>query len=96
MEKMYGLYLAGTVKERRKREIIKDGKTIEIVTYSVCDDDDHTYYVDAYAPTEYLERDKYVKIPVYIKPYIKKNKEPSYTINVRPLIEEKNYRGEVF
>lgn len=93
-DKPSGMYVFGTVKERRKREIEKSGDKIEIVTYEVADDDGHLYYVEAFDPEEYYDRAQYVQIPIYIKAYKKKNGDPAYTINVKGVV--KSFHGESF
>ena len=78
-----GMYVIGTVMDRRKREIVKDANNIEIVTYDIKDDEGHTYYVEAFNPEHYYDRDQYVQIPVYVKAYKKKTGDAAYTLNVR-------------
>ncbi len=94
-DKLYGLYVFGTIKDRRKRVFEKDGNTIEIITYDVADNEGHIHYVEAYEPEKYYERAEYVQIPVYIKAYKKKNGEPAYVINVKGN-NAKNIKGESF
>ena len=93
-KQLSGMFLYGIVKDRRKREIIKNEKSVEIVTYDIIDNDGRTYYVDAFSPEKYYDRGKYVQIPIYIKAYKKKNGDPSYTVNVRS--DTQNMRGESF
>lgn len=67
-----GLFLAGTVVQRTKREIPSVNPTTEVVTYQVIDDKERNYYVDDYSPSEYHECGTEVCLPVYVKPYKKK------------------------
>ena len=77
-----GLFLAGTVVQRTKREIPSVNPTTEVVTYQVIDDKERNYYVDDYSPSEYHECGTEVYLPVYVKPYKKKSGDVSYSLNV--------------
>ena len=55
LEKPSGMFVFGTVKDRRKREIEKADKKIEIITYEVADNDGHIYYVEAFDPENYYD-----------------------------------------
>lgn len=77
-----GLFLAGTVVQRTKREIPSVNPTTEVVTYQVIDDKERNYYVDDYSPSEYHECGTEVCLPVYVKPYKKKSGDVSYSLNV--------------
>lgn len=88
-----GLIVAGTVTDRVRRHVPKKNPTTEIVTYTIVDSDNHKYFVDDYAPESYYDLDKYVRIPIYIKSYIKKNGEPSFNFNVQKRNDD---RGEHF
>ncbi len=89
-----GLALSGTVVDRTRRMVPKEAPTTLIVTYTIEDEMGNKYYVDDYAPKSFFERGMYVSVPVYIKAYTKRNKEPAYTINIKKqLIYEK---GEHF
>ena len=66
------------------------------MSYEIVDDDNHTYYVEAFAPEKHFTRDEHVQIPVYIKVYTKKNGDPSYTINYRNNVVFSRSRGESF
>jgi hypothetical protein len=77
-----GLFLAGTIVQRTKREIPSVNPTTEVVTYQIIDDKDHNYYVDDYSPSEYHERGETVCLPVYVKAYKKKTGDASYSLNV--------------
>ena len=83
VSKQYGLYLSGTVIDRTRRYVPKDNPVTEIVTYTLGDNEDHKYYVDDYAPTDYHDLGIYVSVPVYVKPYTKKNKDVSYNLCVQ-------------
>ena len=78
----YGLSLNGTVIDRTRRMVPRNNPTTEIVTYTIQDDNNRKYYVDDYSPDGYLELDSPACFPVYIKPFLRKNGEVSYTINV--------------
>lgn len=81
--KTYGLYLNGTVIDRTRRHVPKDKPTTEIVTYTLSDNNDRKYYVDDYAPTSYHDLGSYISVPVYVKPYTKKNKDISYNLCIQ-------------
>ena len=96
MENVSGLCVIGVVKDRRRREIIKNDEHLEIVSYEIIDNDNRSYYVEAFAPSSHFERGASIQIPVYVKPYIKKNGDPSYTLNLKSDNPVKNSRGESF
>lgn len=89
----YGLYLSGTVIDRTRRHVPKNNPTTEIVTYTLSDDNDRKYFVDDYAPSEYHELGSFVSLPVYVKPYLKKNNDVSYNLCVQ---KRSSGRGEHF
>jgi hypothetical protein len=93
MGRLVGLTVAGVVKERRRRRVPLDNPKHEIITYTLVDDSEGVYFVDDYEPSKYHNVGDYVMLPVYIKPYIKRNNQASYTICAR-----KGYqtRGEIF
>ena len=72
-QQITGLYIAGTIQERTRRMVPADHPTTEIVTYTVIDQNDKRYYIDDYAPDSYHEVGDYAVIPVFIKPFRKKN-----------------------
>ncbi len=89
-----GLVLIGTVVDRARRMVPKDNPTTLIVTYTVDDGMGRKYFVDDYAPKGFFEIGMYINVPVYVKAYTKRNKEPAYTINIqKELVSE---RGERF
>ena len=88
-----GLLIAGTVIDRTRRHVPKNNPTTEIVTYTIQDSSNRKFFVDDYAPEGYHDLDKYVCLPVYIKPYLKKNGEPSFNFNIQ---KSQNERGERF
>ena len=88
-----GLLIAGTVIDRMRRRVPANNPTTEIITYTIQDSDNRKFYVDDYAPDSYHDLDKYVCLPIYIKPYIKKNGEPSFNFNIQ---KSNNTRGEHF
>lgn len=61
----------------------RNNPTTEIVTYMIQDGNNRKYFVDDYAPDSYHEIASSVSLPVYIKAYVRKNGEPSYTINIQ-------------
>ena len=89
-----GLVLMGTVIERTRRMVPKDNPTTLIVTYTVDDGMGRKHYVDDYAPKSYFDVGMNITVPVYIKAYTKRNKEPAYTINIQKEIVSE--RGERF
>ena len=76
-----GLILCGTVSQRTKRTVPVNNSTIEIVTYLIVDSNGRFYYVDDYAPDHYHEVGQPIHVAVYVKPYRKKNGDPSYSLN---------------
>ena len=78
-----GLTLSGKVIDRTRRMVPKEAPTTLIVTYTIEDEMGNKYYVDEFAPNEFFELGMYISVPVYIKAYTKKNKEASYTINIK-------------
>ncbi len=90
---MHGLALSGTVIDRTRRMVPHDNLTTEIVTYTIQDESNRKFFVDDYAPTDYHEIASNISLPVYVKAYIRKNGEPSYTLNIQKLDA---VRGEHF
>ena len=91
-----GLYVIGSITNRTRRYITTNANpNTEIVTYTILDNHDHRFFVDDFAPASYLEVLQSVILPVYIKPYKKKNGDAAYTLCV-----QKNYhpitKGEAF
>ena len=89
----HGLYLNGFVIDRTRRHVPKDNPMTEIVTYTVSDNFDRKYYVDDYAPSGYHEIGEYLSVPVYVKPYVKRNGEASYNLSIQ---KRTSTRGEHF
>ena len=89
----HGLYLNGFVIDRTRRHVPKNNPTTEIVTYTVSDNFDRKYYVDDYAPAGYYEIGEYISVPVYVKPYTKKNGDVSYNLSIQ---KKTSTRGEHF
>ena len=46
------------------------------------DDSGRKNYVEDFAPTGYHDLGEYVTFHVYVKAYVKKNREASYTLNI--------------
>ena len=88
-----GLFLSGIVIDRTRRMVPRDNPTTEIVTYTVQGGDDRRFYVDDYAPEGYHDINSNVCFPVYIKTYVRKNGEASYTINIQ---KTESLKGEHF
>ena len=94
MPRIVGLYAGGVVKERTRRYVPQDNPTTEIVTYTLLDDDsNHQLFIDDFKPNKYYDVGSYMLVPVYIKPYQKRNGSLSYTICIRKDFQTK---GEVF
>ena len=89
----HGLCLTGFVIDRTRRHVPKDNPTVEIVTYTVSDNFDRKCYVDDYAPSGYHEVGECICVPVYVKPYIKRNGEASYNLSIQ---KKTSTRGEHF
>ena len=53
------------------------------------------YYIDDYAPDSYHEVGDYAVIPVFIKPFRKKNGDPSYSLSVQKAYRHHS-KGESF
>ena len=81
MDKM-GLYVTGKIVNRTRRRVPKINPTTEVVTYTLDDEAGRKNYVEDFAPTSYHELGEYVTFHVYVKAYIKKSKEASYTLNI--------------
>lgn len=93
--KTTGLYIAGTVQDRVRRMVPIDNPKTEIVTYTISDESEKCYYVDEYSPTGYHEIGDYVEIPVYVKPYRKRNGDLSYSFSVLKAYQHQS-KGESF
>ena len=78
-----GLVLMGTVVDRMRRMVPKDNPTTMIVTYTLDDGMGRKYLVDDYAPMDFFDIGMYINVPVYVKVYMKRNKELAYTLNVQ-------------
>ena len=90
-----GLYIAGTVRERTRRMVPAENPETEIVTYVITDENQRRYYIDDYAPDSYFEINEYVEVPVYIRPYRKKNGDLSYSISIQKTYQRQS-KGESF
>jgi len=89
-----GLIVHGTIVKRSRRSVdTKKGDSVEIVTYVVEGDEKRKFYVDDYAPDDYHDLDSNVCLPVYVKTYLRKNGDPSYTLNIQ---KREFTRGEHF
>ena len=89
-----GLILMGAVVDRTRRMVPRDNPTTLIVTYTLDDGMGRKYFVDDYAPTNYFDIGMYITVPVYVKVYMKRNKELGYTLNIQK--EFVSERGEHF
>ncbi len=85
-DRHYGLFLAGIV-TNRVRKLLPANKPREeqneVITYTVTDDAGISHYVDDFAPNEYYDKNSYAVIPVYVRPYHKKNGDLAYTLSVK-------------
>lgn len=91
-----GLFVTGTIANRTRRYIsTRNNSNTEVVTYTITDDHDRRYFVDDFAPSSYFDVSSPVTLPVYVKPYLKKNGDAAYTLCV-----QKDYlpitKGEAF
>ena len=91
-----GLYVVGRITNRTRRYITANGNSnTEIVTYTIIDDHDRRYFIDDFAPLSYYEVSSSVTLSVYVKPFVKRNGDASYTLCI-----QKNYqpitKGEAF
>ena len=78
-----GLSLSGTVIDRTRRMVPRDNPTTEIVTYTIQDHSNRKFFVDDYAPGGYHDLESEVSFPIYVKAYVRKNGEASYTLNIQ-------------
>lgn len=92
---MSGLYISGTIQERTRRMVPADNPTTEIVTYTVTDQNEKRYYIDDYAPDSYHEIGDNVILPIFIKPFRKKNGDPSYSLSIQKAYRHQS-KGEAF
>ena len=88
-----GLILSGKVTARSRRNVPANDPKTEIVTYVVQDEAERKYYVDDYAPESYHELGTHISVPVYVKPYTKRNKDVSYNLCIQ---KEASAKGEHF
>ncbi len=88
-----GLSVSGIIIDRTRRMVPRDNPTTEIVTYTIQDSLNRKYYVDDYAPESYHNLDENVCVPVYVKTYLRKNGDPSFTLNIQ---KTEISRGEHF
>ena len=88
-----GLMLFGTVVDRVRRMVPKNNPVTEIVTYTIQDYQNRKHFVDDYAPDSYYDIGENVELPNYIKPYVRKNGDASYTLNIQ---KTDNTRGDHF
>ena len=91
-----GLFVTGIVANRTRRYIpTRNNANTEVVTYTITDEHEHRYFVDDFAPSSYYDVSSPVTLSVYVKPYLKKNGDASYTLYV-----QKDYlpltKGEAF
>ena len=56
---------------------------------------DKRYYIDDYAPDSYHEVGDYAVLPVFVKPFRKKNGDPSYSLSVQKAYKHQS-KGESF
>ena len=77
-----GLVLSGHVIDRIKKEVKVSDKSLEVVTYTL-EADRRRFFVDDFAPESYFQIGSFVSLPVYLKPYNKKNGDASYMLKVQ-------------
>jgi hypothetical protein len=94
-QKTTGLIVIGTVQDRTRRMVPADNPTTEIVTYLVTDESEKRYYIDDYRPSEYYEIGEFIEVPIYVKPYRKRNGELSYSLNIQKAYQYQT-KGESF
>ena len=95
MGRINGLYVGGIIQERRRRFINRENMAqTEIVTYTLSDENNKRYFVEDFAPTSYRDIGSQIVVPVYVKPYRKKNGDLSYTICIKKDFD--GGRGESF
>ena len=95
MGKITGLYVGGTVQERHRRFINhNNNERVEVVTYTVSDEGNKSYYVEDYAPSSYRDIGSQLLEAVYVKPFKKKSGDLSYTICIKK--DFQGGRGESF
>lgn len=91
---LFGLAVTGTIIDRMRRLVPKENPTTEIVTYTIIDSHNRKYYVDDYDTRGfYHDLNSRVSLPVYVKTYVRKNGDPSYTLNIQ---KEHTSRNEHF
>ena len=78
-----GLLVRGSIIARTKREISAKNIPVEIVTYTVEAEPTRKLFVTDYDPDSYYEVGEEVELPVYVKPYPKKNGMLSYTLSIQ-------------
>ena len=91
-----GLYVVGKIANRTRRYITTNSNpNTEIVTYTIIDDHDRRFFIDDFAPLSYYVVSSPVTLSVYVKPFVKRNGDASYTLCI-----QKNYhpitKGEAF
>ncbi len=94
-QKSTGLIVVGIVQDRTRRMVPADNPTTEIVTYLITDESEKRYYIDDYRPAEYYEIGEFVEVPIYVKPYRKRNGELSYSLNIQKAYQYQT-KGESF
>ena len=86
-----GLLVRGSIVARTKKEIQAKNESVEVVTYTIATESTRRLYVEDYSPDSYFEIGENVELPVYVKPYQKKNGMLSYTFNI-----QKEYKSSEF
>ena len=94
MGRLEGLFVGGTVRDRRRQYINRSSSEQgEIVTYTLTDSNDRNFYVEDHAPSSYRNIGDQTVVSVFIKPYRKSNGQLSHTICIKKNSET---RGESF
>lgn len=73
-KRVTGMFLSGQIMDRSRRKVPRNDQQIEIVTYLIQDNHGKKYYVDYFDPHGYYKIGENVCIPIYIKPYQRKNR----------------------
>lgn len=89
-----GLFLCGNIIDRVKKNVQLPDRVIEVVTYTV-DIHSRRYFVDDYDPESYLSKGEFVSLPVYVKPYRKKNGDITFMLKIQKNVTVSN-QGEHF
>lgn len=82
-DEQFGLFVHGVIVDRSRRFIPPLRSQTEVVTYTVTDNVNMRFFIDDFNPSEYHEIGEVVSLPVYVKPYKKKNGDLSYNLCIK-------------